>query len=552
MERIGVAIDLGTSGIRAQAMDLDSGAIRSTCISLAHPLPGANLMDHLHFVIALGGSVASRILRTAVNKMIRGLGISEETIKRLAVCGNPVQLSLFQGVEVRDLAYTGKRKPAELGIAIPDRDGAILPAASLEGLMLPEACEVVIPPAVCHTVGADGLAMILQSGIQKETGPAMVTDYGTNAEMALFCEGRIVTASAAAGPALEGQHLSCGMLAGPGAVTDVRPLSRSRFQTMVLDQGMLPVQGPLVDLEKKYPVADTEYNLRGITGAGSLSVFYEAMQAGHVRLPEILTPDGRLHLGRDIHLDEADLLAAGKAIGAIRAGHVTLCHEVGIGYGDVPTVYMAGATGTYADPVKAQRMGLLPCRASSVIQVGNTSLKMARDLVMDKDRLGEMREMARRLRRDHCMLAASEIFKKIYVLELSYWTEGMPMDSYRSLLVRYGLKDFPDGTVTPHVRRENQLDIEALGKMGLQVIDDIGATVSRPVAGCTACGACVDQCPQSALALREEDVLPAILLNQGRCAGVSCRQCEQACAEKVFHLVEFFSVNALEGEGNRH
>jgi methylamine methyltransferase corrinoid activation protein len=29
-------------------------------------------------------------------------------VERLAVCGNPIQLSLFQNIEIRDLAYAGK------------------------------------------------------------------------------------------------------------------------------------------------------------------------------------------------------------------------------------------------------------------------------------------------------------------------------------------------------------------------------------------------------------------------------------------------------------
>jgi uncharacterized 2Fe-2S/4Fe-4S cluster protein (DUF4445 family) len=45
--RTGVAIDLGTSGFRAQKIDLESGKIKKTVITLRNPLPGANVMDHL-------------------------------------------------------------------------------------------------------------------------------------------------------------------------------------------------------------------------------------------------------------------------------------------------------------------------------------------------------------------------------------------------------------------------------------------------------------------------------------------------------------------------
>ena len=54
MAHLAIAMDLGTSGLRAQALDLSSGEIVSTAITTRHPLPGANVMDHLHFTLELG------------------------------------------------------------------------------------------------------------------------------------------------------------------------------------------------------------------------------------------------------------------------------------------------------------------------------------------------------------------------------------------------------------------------------------------------------------------------------------------------------------------
>jgi uncharacterized 2Fe-2S/4Fe-4S cluster protein (DUF4445 family) len=50
---------------------------------------------------------------------------------------------------------------------------------------------------------------------------AIDIDFGTNAEMALKLDSRILVGSAAAGPAIEGQHISRGMLAAPGAISDL-------------------------------------------------------------------------------------------------------------------------------------------------------------------------------------------------------------------------------------------------------------------------------------------------------------------------------------------
>ena len=45
-EHYAIAIDIGTSGIRAQSYNLTTHKTISTAITLRHPLPGANVVDH--------------------------------------------------------------------------------------------------------------------------------------------------------------------------------------------------------------------------------------------------------------------------------------------------------------------------------------------------------------------------------------------------------------------------------------------------------------------------------------------------------------------------
>ena len=93
---------------------------------------------------------------------------------------------------------------------------------------------MIIPPSVRHEIGADALAMMIKSGFLDTSETCMVTDYGTNAEMALKVDNRIYTGSAAAGPVIEGQQISKGMLATPGAIADLK-LSGG-WQAFVLDE----------------------------------------------------------------------------------------------------------------------------------------------------------------------------------------------------------------------------------------------------------------------------------------------------------------------------
>lgn len=539
MTRLAIAMDLGTSGFRAQALDLNSREIISTAITTRHPLPGANVIDHLHFALEMNVEVAGNVMMEAINKVLGRLRVPLDDVVRLAVCGNPIQLSLFQSIEIRDLAFAGKRKLEALGVVPPKRDATVLTGSQIRGLMIPAEAEVLIPPAVRHEIGADALAMMIQTGMLERDETSLTTDYGTNAEMALYHQGQVITGSTAAGPALEGQQITCGMLAMPGAIADLNRVDHFH-RLIVLDQDMLSIPGPLINLETGNIREAGEIEPVGITGTGTVAIVSQGLETNLVRLPRINTLDAEFHLSSDINFTEEDLIEAGKAIGSVRAGHVTLCHEAGIDMGDVVTAYMSGASGTYVDALKAQRLGMIPPRVKTIYQVGNTSLAMARDLVLDPKKLDMMSDLAKNLRQTHCMFAASKVFEKIYILELSFWTEGMPFSQYQSFLRRYGFPELLTIEGSPEVIRTVRRDIDDLGRLGLVTVPDIGQIVEIQFEGCTACLECVESCPEKAIRYLEGSDPPVLILDQSLCNGVACRRCERACPPKEFLLERFF------------
>ncbi len=596
MTRPAIAMDLGTSGFRAQALDLASGAVLSTAITTRHPLPGANVIDHLHFALELGMEAARDLMIQAVNQVIGQLRIATGDVVRLAVCGNPAQLSLFQGQEIRDLAFAGARKLKALNVTPPERAAAIRSTGEFPGLALPASCEVIIPPAVRHEIGADALALILQSGMLGRDETAMAIDYGTSAEMALVHAGRVFTGSAAAGPALEGRHITCGTLAMPGAMADLQP-DGDGHRLIVLDAAMQPVPGARIDLRKALDAAESAGpRAVKITGTGTIAALEQGLETGLIVLPRIRTADQRLHFGQGTFLTETDVAEAGKAIGAVRAGCFTLTVEAGITLESIHTAYLAGASGTYVDALKARRLGLVPPCVKTIRQIGNTSLAMARELALAPEKLDAMSALARQLRQTHCMFAASQTFTKVFLLELSYWTEGMPMAKYRELLRRHHLPDLPPvagtlrepvpergfhsaspgervetpkrtearapargseahpaaGDAVPQVIRRVRQDIDDLGRMGLVTLERVGLVVALPVEACAGCKACVEECPTGALSIQTDTKPPTIFLVHALCNGVACRRCEPACPLKVFHLNTFLGAAthpASEAEG---
>lgn len=526
----GLSLDIGTSGTRAHAVDLSDGKIISTAMTSCHPMPGANIMDHLTFCINVGSDLAHNILMDTVNKVIANLHIDLKKVERVAICGNPIQLSLFQGIPVDDLAFAGENAHRVRNITQQKRDAGVFNAAAT-GMNVPDSAELLVPPAIRHEIGADALAMMYKSGFLDQKENALVTDYGTNAEMALKVGDEIYTGSAAAGPAMEGQSIKCGMLAAPGAISDLE--YDFRWICKVLDEKMDVCTGDTYDfaLEMCMDEGPMHGKAKGITGTGVIAAVSAAM-ASHLWMKgKLTTSDGRMRMQDGVYIDSKDISEATKAIGAMRAGHFTLLEHAGIKFSDLDIMYMAGASGTYVDAVKAREVGLLPPTCSRIYQIGNTSLALATDLLTDPELLDKLQGIADQIRANHIMFATDKVFEQIYIQELAFWDEGMTLEMYNANLARDGIQPLPKVTGTPTVHRVVERDIPVYGDYGLTILDDIGTELRGRFEGCTRCGKCVRECPEHALSMSEDGTFT---VKTKDCLGTACLRCQMQCPQKVY------------------
>lgn len=542
-----VGVDLGTSGVRAQAIDLGRKEVVSTAISLHSPLPGGNVVDHLQFANAVGSDTVRRIMVNAVNVLLNSLEVELKDVERLAVCGNPTQLSIFQGIECRDLAFGGDRKLARLGVKRQDRRAIVIDAGSL-GLDLDSEADVCIPPAVRQQIGADALAMFIKSGILERKECSMVTDYGTNAEIGLKVGDAIHTGSCAAGPAIEGGEIEKGMLASPGTISDVGLFDKDNWKVKVLDREMLsqdsfvvrPTGGEIVNTCPTYtePI--------GITGTGTIAMVAVGLESGLVRRlpPYIMTPDGFIHLAReqDIHFARKDYISATRCFAAFKAGHQALVEKSRVSFDDVKMVYMCGATGTYVDALKAQSVGLVLPTVDGIYQVGNTSLAMADSIAIDPEWLDRMQEMADTMKPTYHEFAQDDVFSKSYVVEMDYWERGLKEDERKIIEMKFKLPHYPDKRAKPKVHRNAIRDIPIFGEKGLHVIQHVGILLTKAFDGCKGCKVCEKVCMTKALKVVEDGEHRIIIVSES-CAGHACLKCEMECPEKVFKF------DSLEIEG---
>ena len=537
MANYGIALDIGTSGLRCQALDLDTGETLGTAITQRHPIPGMNVIDHVNFAIQSGEDVAHGLIVNAANNLFAALGIDLTQVKRIGVCGNTFQMSLFENIEIRDLAYAGKNALKSMGVIPPERNGSIRKASELGLVGMPDA-EVIIPPAVTHEIGADAIAMLKMTGIVDEKEPVIVVDYGTNAEMALVVDGKIYTGSAAAGPALEGQEIERGMLAAPGAISDVNPVEGG-WECTVLDNAIVDTKSDVVDPCTGKVISKGKQPAVGVTGTGVVATLYCGIYGNLIKTPAILTPDERIHLQDDVCITSHDVEEAGKAIGALRAGFLTLLREAGLWTGDVKKAYMSGASGLYVDAIKALGIGMVCPGATHLIQFGNTSIEMARKVALGKVDLLKLREFAKELRATHVMFATSETFKNIYSIEYSLWCTGMPADQYNPMLDIYGLPPLSEPSENVKVERLAKTDLPDVEKRGVIMLEESKTVLTGKVNGCIRCHKCMKTCPEKALSIELEDDGVHAYVKSDRCAGTACRRCEQACEGRFLSLREF-------------
>jgi methylamine methyltransferase corrinoid protein reductive activase len=261
------------------------------------------------------------------------------------------------------------------------------------------------------------------------------------------------------------------------------------------------------------------------------------LETGMIQLPNIASKDKKIHLVNGISFFESDLKEAGKAMGAIRAGHRTLIEEVNIDDKDVKTMYLAGASGTYVDPLKAQTVGLVPRVLEKTVQAGNTSLMMAYDLLVDDNCMDHMQDVANAISAKHIMFATSKTFEDIYVNEIAYWDEGMPFEMFNRMLEEKGYRRLPEIVRPKETVRIVSSDIPVIGDRGLKTLDDVGVFLLGSFEGCTGCKKCEENCPEMALKIGDLGHKKyQVKIETELCLGTACKKCEGICPFKVYQF----------------
>jgi len=362
----GAVIDLGTTTLVVQVVDLTSGEVVRVETALnPQARYGADVMSRLQYDLRRPGELGP-LIREALGRMLGG-----ERLREVLVAGNTAMHHLFCGLDVKPLTQAPFASHTLGGYRFENSD-----------LGWPGKVEFL--PCLGGFVGSDLLCGIVATRLDEQTRPCALFDIGTNGEVVVGSAHGIVCASTAAGPALEGGRIDVGMRAGTGSIDSVH-VRGGGLECHVIGGG----------------------TARGICGSGLVDAAACGVELGLIGANGRLTnADKRLPLAEGMSLSQSDIRELQLAKGAMAAGLRMLTA------GGVEKLCLAGAFGNYIRQTSARTIGLLP-EDLAVEPVGNSALRGARSLLLTPStRQARLRKIAMLSRRVE--LAADPDFQYLY------------------------------------------------------------------------------------------------------------------------------------------
>jgi uncharacterized 2Fe-2S/4Fe-4S cluster protein (DUF4445 family) len=356
---LGLAVDLGTTKIATYLLNLDTGkTLASRGLMNPQIAYGEDIIARIAYTEKKRGQTRTLrelvvdALNESIGEMCLQVGADPSRVADAVIVGNTAMHHIFLGLPVRQLARAPFVPAVTTALDIKARDVGLK--------LMPGACVHTLAN-VAGYVGADHVAMLLATEIERQPGVTLAIDIGTNTEICLFHQGQMMSTSCASGPAFEGAHIKHGMRAAKGAIEHLR-----------LTDGQIEYQ----TIGGSPPV--------GLCGSGILDAVAQLYLAG------VLDSQGRMHdhprvrqvggssefvivepseraldveedvLEHAITIAQQDIRQLQLAKGAMHTGIKLLLDTNGLRVEDIDQVVVAGAFGTYIDIDSAISIGMLP------------------------------------------------------------------------------------------------------------------------------------------------------------------------------------------------
>lgn len=408
----GVIMDIGTTTVVISLVDINSGA--ELCVESMINVQkqyGLDVLTRITYEVENeedGVENLQKAIVASINEMIEKLckkaNVNKKHIYEITVAANCTMMHMLLGIDAKSI---GKSPFAPIFTTSKN----VL--AKDIGLLACEEARLYCLPSVSAYIGADIVAGAYVCELNKTDEDVLFIDIGTNGEIVLSNKGNLLSCSCAAGPALEGMNISCGMRAANGAIEDV---------IINEEENVIKVIG-----EEK-PI--------GICGSGILAVVKELLKTGIVRdngafikLEKLEEDDYRLNRiqinnkkrefilyddnKNKLLITQGDIRQVQLAKGAILSGFYALLKKANIEMKDLKKVTIAGQFGAHVSVDSLVGTGILPMEVKEkIVYVGNSSKTGAYMALMSKEAKEDMELLSKNM--EYMELGASEGYERLF------------------------------------------------------------------------------------------------------------------------------------------
>ncbi|MGW8222512.1 MAG: ASKHA domain-containing protein [Syntrophobacteria bacterium] len=418
----GLTFDLGTSTLVGKIIRLSDGKEIAAISRLnSQSKYGADIISRIQYVKEQrhGLEELSRLIINDLNQITKQLlevgDLKADDIFITVAAGNTTMQHLLLSLNPTDIAHAP--------FAPVSTDGLILRAADIGITLHPEALLYVMPSRSGY-IGGDLISMILASGCAEQDDKiALGLDLGTNGEIFLGNRKRLMTCSAAAGPALEGARISHGMIAKEGAIESVYAEDGNlRYQVIgnVEPRGLCG--SGLVDLVAvllERSIIDQGGLMQPPQGGSGDTLSARVIKRDKGIYDFLVAATEESFSQKPIYFSQKDVRELQLAKGAVAAGIQILMDQMGVGIRDIDLVYVAGAFGNYIHPQSALRIGLIPKVDPKIIHaIGNAASTGASMVLLAKGYWKLANELAKSL--EHVELSTRPDFNEYFIENLNF------------------------------------------------------------------------------------------------------------------------------------
>jgi uncharacterized 2Fe-2S/4Fe-4S cluster protein (DUF4445 family) len=418
--KFGLAIDIGTTSVVSTLLELESGELLASVSSLnPQSVFGGDLMSRIAFAQFNPTNLRKLqmriigLLNRHIEQLCRESGVLPRWIYKVVVVGNTCMHHLLLGI---DPSYVGLAPYAPVM-----RHPLTLAAHELFLKVAPEA-RVCLLPLVAGFVGADAVAVALATRIGERSDVRIAVDIGTNGEVLLGSQERLLACSAPAGPALEGAQIRHGMRGALGAIDRVTVDGDIQLHTIgetpalgICGSGVIDLLAGLLDAG----VIDWTGLIQVEGGEALPRALRERIVMRGEERQVIVTRAGEADAPREIVLTQDDVRQVQLAKGAIASGITMLQRISGVPWIDIAELMLAGGFGNYISIPSALRIGLIPpLPVERIRYVGNAASLGAQICLLSEPEREHAAILAGRI--EHVSLAAHPDFEQVFVDAMNF------------------------------------------------------------------------------------------------------------------------------------